>query len=108
MSIKVNIKPNWSANILRGMNTGLLSMVTDIDRRSAILAPKDTRALVNSRLISVIGNMAYSLTYGSSRVPYARRRHFENKKNPQTLRYLEKAGISVMQGDIGKYFRGRI
>ena len=48
----------------------------------------------------------YSVVFGDSRVPYARFRHFKNAKNPQTLKYLERAGNQtakegyiVMKGD---------
>lgn len=36
-------------------------------------------------------------------VPYARRRHYENHKNPQTLRYLEKAGEEVLKKGLESY-----
>lgn len=89
------------------MKAGLLEIMTDIHKRSVGLAPRDTSALVNSGTISQIDS-GYKITYGSSRVPYARRRHFENKKNPQTLGYLALAGDAVARGDIAKYFRGKI
>jgi hypothetical protein len=88
------------------LKAGMLEMVTEIHKRAVMLAPTDTGALVNSGRIKTIP-MGYAVTFGSSRVPYARRRHFENKKNPQTLEYLEKAGDSVVKGNTSKYFRGR-
>lgn len=33
-----------------------------------------------------------SVVFGDNRIPYARRRHFENRKNPSTINYLERAG----------------
>lgn len=105
--VKIKMYAGWQSKVLKEVDTGLLEMTTDIHTRSTVLAPKDTRALVNSgRIGKVTGG--YKVTYGSSRVPYARRRHFENKKNPQTLRYLEKAGDSVARGNVGKYFRGKV
>jgi hypothetical protein len=46
--------------------------------------------------------------FGGGGVRYARRRHFENKKNPQTLQYLYRAGDAVVRGNTDKYFRGEI
>ena len=104
-SVKLTINKNWSNTEQVNLEAGLLDLITDVDRRSAIIAPRDTSALVNSRKISRLGKLAYQLKYGSSRVPYARRRHYENKKNPQTLGYLDKAADSVSRGDKSKYFR---
>ena len=84
------------------MEAGLLDMMTDIHRRSNMLAPVDTSAMVNSSMINRLGSLAYSITYGNSRVPYARRQFFENKTKS---RYLTKAADSVVRGDIGRYFR---
>lgn len=71
-----------------------------------MLAPVDTRALVSSGVIERNGTANYTIRFGSARVPYARIRHFENKRNPQTLGYLEKAGDSVARGNVNKYLRG--
>lgn len=108
MPVRVKIDPLWSQKINRGMKIALLEMVTDIHRRSTALAPiGETHNLVGSGRIEPITN-GYRVKYGSAKVPYARRRHFENKKNPQTLGYLAKAGDSVARGDKSKYFRGKV
>lgn len=107
MSVRVNMKAGWAGAIEQQLKAGLLSLTTDVHTRSTILAPKDTRALVLSGKIGSIAN-GFTITYGSSRVPYARRRHFENNKNPQTKKYLSKAGDNAMRGDISKHWRGRI
>lgn len=107
MPVKVTMKPNWDSAIENGIKLGYLELVTDIHRRSTILAPKDTRALVNSGIIKAITG-GYAVRYGSTRVPYARRRHFENKRNPHTMGYLAKAGDSIVRGDITKYFTRKI
>lgn len=95
--------------VLRGtaLKLGLLEMATDIQRRAKAFAPVDTAALVNSGRIEPISD-GYRVVFGSSRVPYARRRHFENKKNPQTLHYLSRAGDNVIRGNTTKYFKGKI
>jgi len=82
-------------------------MATDIDKRAKMLAPKDTSALVNSGRVERVRAGFYRIVFGDSRVPYAKRRHYENFKNPQTLGYLAKAGDSVARGNISKYIRSK-
>lgn len=103
---KVTMKPNWDST--QGLERGLAEMATDIDTRAKVLAPKDTRALVNSSRIKRLSALAYQISFGGGAVPYARRRHFENKKNPQTLGYLSRAADSVARSDKGKYFKGKV
>ena len=103
---KVTMKKGWDSTA--GLERGLAEMATDIDKRAKILAPKDTRALVNSSRIKRLSAAAYQISFGSSQVPYARRRHFENKKNPQTLGYLSRAADSVARSDKSKYFRNKV
>lgn len=104
MPVKTNIKRNWSQSIQNNLNRGLLSLMTDIDTRSKAIAPRDTGALVNSSRIERLTD-GYAITYGSARVPYARKRFYENKKNPQTRRYLAKAADSALRGNISKHFK---
>lgn len=85
----------WASERERKLDLSVLQMVTDIDRQSALLAPKLTRALVKSRKINRRGVAYYTVSYGNSQVPYARRRHYENKAHPETLLYLERAGDEV-------------
>lgn len=107
MPVKVTMNRNWSRQIESQLNAGLLEMATDIHKRAVILAPVDTGALRNSGDVDRVTN-GYAVRFGSARVPYARKRHFENRKNPQTRGYLAKAGESVARGNTGKYFRGKV
>ena len=86
---------------------GLLEMATDIRNRAVILAPVETGALKNSGVVIPITN-GYKIQFGSGRVPYARKRHFENRKNPQTIGYLAKAADSVERANSSKYFKGKV
>ena len=106
MPVKFTENKGWSEKQQRSMKAGLLEMATDIHRRAVILAPIETGALRNSGKITPEGSDAYKISFGSSKVPYARMRHFVNKKNPQTLGYLAKAGDSVARGAKEKYFKG--
>ena len=104
---KVTMMRGWDST--QGLERGLAEMATDIHKRASVLAPKDTRALVNSGKIARMGSLAYKISFGNDgKVPYARRRHFENRKNPQTLGYLSRAADSVARSDKGKYFRNKV
>ena len=107
MPVKISIDKNWSSKKLKQFDAALLEMAVDIHRRAVMLAPRDTGALANSGEVTKVPS-GYQVKFGSGKVPYARLRHFENKKNPQTLGYLAKAGDSVSRGDKGKYFRGKV
>lgn len=113
MSVKLTVKPNWSAGIENGMKLAILDIATDIHARAIILAPKDTRALVNSGKISPVQD-GYSVKFGSERVPYARIQELggtTGKNGSVTIkgtRYLRKAGEGVAKGNISKYFRGKV
>lgn len=95
----------WTADTERKLDVAVLEMATDIHRVASILAPKASRALVNSGRISREGQAHYKVTFGGGAVPYARRRHYENKKTPSSLRYLENAGDATGR-NIKRYLRG--
>lgn len=106
MSVRVNINQGWDNKQLKQLDVGTLALVLDIDRRAKTLAPVDTGALANSGKIKRNGEADYTLTFGSGKVPYARKRYYENEKNPQTKGYLGKAADSVVRGNTTKYFKG--
>lgn len=107
MPVRVSIDTGWSSKVESGLKKALLEMSLDIQRRAVILAPVLTAALRNSGVVEPITD-GYRIRFGNSRVPYARIRHFQNRKNPQTLGYLAKAGDGVARGDKSKYFRGKV
>lgn len=88
------------------MDRAIAEIATDVHRRAVILAPKDTRALVSSGRVDRDKPATYKVSFGGGRVPYAKRRHYENRRNPQTLRYLERAGMAINRSGINKYFKG--
>lgn len=70
--------------------------------RAIMLAPKESGKLKsNGRVVKKDGHS--SVKFGDDSVPYARRRHFENKKSPNTLLYLERAGNSVSKENPKKF-----
>ncbi len=86
------------------LDRAVLMMATDIDRTAKILAPKLTHALEHSIKVNRKGKAHYSVSAGDSQVPYARRRHFENRKHPGTLLYLKRAGDAATSNP-AKYLR---
>lgn len=74
--------------------------------RATMLAPEDTGALKSSGRVVTDSKDQVAAVFGGKTVgvPYALRRHYENKKNPQTLEYLSKAGDSVVKEGIKKYY----
>lgn len=73
--------------------------------RARMLAPKLSGDLKSDGRVEKIAG-GVSVVFGDSRVPYARKRHFENRKNPATINYLERAGnqtkkegFIIMKGD---------
>lgn len=96
---------SWAADTDVKLDLAVLQMVTDIDRAAKILAPRASGALINSGYIRKNGQGNYSVVFGGGPVPYARRRHFENKKTPSSLRYLQKAGDATSR-NAARYFKG--
>lgn len=84
------------------LNAGLHRMASSVLNLAQMYAPVDTGALQDDGRINVGHNNAV-ISFGGFAVPYARRRHYENKKNPQTLLYLERAGDAVAEKGLVKY-----
>lgn len=64
--------------------------------RARALAPVLSGDLRSNGRVERIKNGA-RVIFGDSRVPYARRRHFENRKNPHTKNYLKRAGDTTVK-----------
>lgn len=107
VTVTSTLLSRWLPKTEAGLDKAVLEMATDIDRLAKTLAPKQTGALKKSGRIERLGNADYAVVFGGNRVPYARRRHYENNANPQTLRYLERAGDSISRGSIKKYLRNK-
>lgn len=80
-----------------------IAMAGVINSRATMLAPKASGALKDNGRVEKNPEGGQSVIFGDASVPYARRRHFENKKNPQTLHYLKRAGDSVAKENVKKY-----
>ncbi len=78
-------------------------MCNSIVQLARILAPVDNGDLRDSGKVVKDSNNGSSAVFGGGKVKYARRRHYENRKNPQTLLYLERAGDAVAKKGIKNY-----
>lgn len=114
--MKVNVtvqdtifRQRWLPNTEESLDKVALEMATDIHTVATFLAPKDTGNLVSSGRVERAAKAVYLIVFGGENggfsVPYAKRRHYENKKNPGTLLYLERAGEAVQRGSTLKYVR---
>lgn len=63
-------------------------------------APVDTGALRGDGRVNREQEGTITVAFGGLDVPYARRRHYENNKNPQTKYYLERAGNQIAKQGI--------
>jgi hypothetical protein len=80
----------------------LKRMGDSINNRASLFAPVLTGALRSDGRVNV-SDWSVVVSYGGYSVPYARRRHYENNKHPQTKRYLERAGNAVGREGIVRY-----
>ena len=71
--------------------------------RAMMLAPSDSGNLRSTGRVEKNPSGGRSVMFGDQNIRYARRRHYENKKNPQTLLYLKRAGDSVVKEGVKKY-----
>lgn len=93
----------WLANEERVIARAERSMAQVTLNRSSMLAPVLSGDLVESGRVEKNPSGGQSTVFGGGDVPYALRRHYENKKNPQTLHYLKRAGDSVVKEGVKKY-----
>ena len=100
------LSSKWVGQTDSQLDSSVLEMATDIHKRAVILAPVESGNLRNSGKVERVKNAQYRISFGGGIVKYAKRRHYENKKNPQTIGYLSKSGESVGRSNLNKYIRG--
>ena len=92
MGVKVTSRINeWGAKKQADMDRSLLELATTIHRNASQLAPRDKGNLIASGRIEKKGN-GYAVSFGGGSIPYGKRRNYENRKNPHTTHYLDRAG----------------
>lgn len=107
MPVQVRVKSNlavWQRMQEVNLDNALRAMADGINNVAAQKAPVLTGALRSDGRVEKIEG-GYQVVYGDSRVPYARRRHFENNLHPQTKYYLQDAGDQVSKRGIGVYIQ---
>lgn len=91
------------------VNKAMVTAGIDVSNEAKHGAPVDTGALVDSiRVDTDKSDQVYVLAGGSNGgkiVPYARRREYENRKNPHTKFYMSRAFASL-KDNYPKYFKG--
>lgn len=105
---RVTVTSNMTAVTRREksrMDAALGAMMADTHNTAGRLAPHLTGALQNSGRVERDDELKWSVVFGNSQVRYARRRHYENKRNPHTLRYLERAGDRNSRNFEARYMR---
>ena len=82
----------WTPATSRKLDLKVFDLATRIHRDAMRYAPVLTGNLVASGRVMRKSAGSYQIVFGGGRVPYALRRHYENRAHPSTLRYLERAG----------------
>jgi len=93
----------WLASETAVLKRAENAIGSTILNRAIMIAPKLTGALRADGRVEKNPEGGISVVFGDEKVPYARRRHFENKKHPQTLHYLQRGGDSVAKENVKKY-----
>ena len=97
MSVIIRTNTKLFERVERGnWRNGLRAMGDRILMDAIALAPELSGELKSDGRVEVVSDSEVHIKFGDARVPYARRRHFENKKNPHTKYYLKKAGDNVV------------
>lgn len=92
MSYQLKTTASWARKLsTQQLNKGGARMMNDILRMARQNAPVKTGALRNSGRFQQAGTLKWRVTFGNSRVPYARLREHRNQLHPNTVRYLERA-----------------
>lgn len=108
MSSSTTFKWNtvWVNELDRRIRVGLYEMADDVAGIAFEKAPYDHGDLSASIMPLYPDNFTAIVHAGGARVPYARRREFENNKNPHTKYYMKRSLDEVVNdsGYIQKYF----
>ena len=108
MGVRVTSRiKEWGQKSEREQQVALLELATTIHRDAGNLAPRDTGNLISSgRIEPISGESGYRVIFGGGSIKYAKRRHYENRKNPGTLLYLQRAGNKNSK-NFSRYMRGK-
>lgn len=110
MSMTIRFKdrlPIVSNAILLNMDNAVSAMSNTILNDARAKAPYASGDLSRSGRVDKHELGKYTVAFGgtSYKVPYGVRRHFENKKNPQTRYYLSDPAQEIARTGIGRFIR---
>lgn len=93
--------------ILMNADSTVSAMSNTILNDAIVKAPYASGNLSRSGRVDKHEFGKYTVAFGgtSNNVPYGVRRHFENKKNPQTRFYLSDPAQDVARNGIGRFIR---
>lgn len=77
-------------------------------RQAKSNAPFLTGRLRASGQSRQVGDLETAVSFGNRNVPYAVRRHFENRKNPHTRYYLSNAAKTVSSQAKGEWMQRKL
>lgn len=102
MSVRIDndLKEWFNRTGKQKLERSMLRLSSDVVKTSQILNPVDTGELKDSTRYERTGELQYRVLVD---VPYARRRHFENFKNPHTRLYLQRA-VEKNSRNLERYF----
>ncbi|MFK8055483.1 MAG: HK97 gp10 family phage protein [Saprospiraceae bacterium] len=89
LKLSKNMQKFQRLNIQDVIGKALTQSALMVQNKAKQLAPFDTGSLRRS-ITTDYSRLSRGIAVIGSPVPYATRRHYENFKNPQTLRYLER------------------
>ncbi len=103
LQVKVEDHTDEQMKIIRmNVRNALKAMADATLQRAQMLAPVLTGALKSDGRVEPTAD-GFEVLFGSEKVPYARRRHYENNLHPDTKYYLQNAGESVKREGINNY-----
>ena len=92
MSYRLQLSADWARKLsTQQLNKGGVKMMTDILKMARQNAPVLTGALRNSGRFQQLSTMKWRITFGNSRVPYARIREHTNR-----TRYATSSGLGTL------------
>lgn len=98
-----------AAEEIAKLEGAIVKMADSIKGLAILKAPELTGNLKRSGRIEQTAKNEIAVVFGNGKpakaggVPYARRRHYENNKNPQTKYYLQDAGDETIKKGIESF-----
>lgn len=109
MKMTFKVKQDVLSRVRENITKGLVKMAYGISNQAKRNAPVDTGALKNSIRVATDGKNTVAVIagglVGGKSISYALKREHENKKHPDTKRYMGRA-FEQETANYAKYFKG--